>query len=212
MKDREECLTVALPHGRRRTEQPRRLLVVIAVKGQARKAFQRVRHMQVPLCAGGDREGVMAIAFSLLRLALGHRDSGARVQRNHPVPAGCHRDRVVRPVTSGNKIAAGQCGLSHRGETFGEDVALGDGAPHRGLARLSPQRRVRLPTLAYFTAGRISNGPTEAVNLLIKKILRVGHGFRNFDNYRLRLLLHCGITWHHQSTTPLRGRLPRLAA
>lgn len=31
-----------------------------------------------------------------------------------------------------------------------------------------------------------SNGPTEALNLLIKKIKRVGHGFRNFDNYRLR--------------------------
>ena len=36
----------------------------------------------------------------------------------------------------------------------------------------------------------ISNGPTEAMNLLIKKIKRVGHKFRNFDNYRLRLLLH----------------------
>jgi transposase len=66
--------------------------------------------------------------------------------------------------------------------------------------------------LAHFSAGRISNGPTEAVNLLIKKIKRVGHGFRNFHNYRLRLLLHCGITWPHQSPTPLRGRLPRFAA
>jgi transposase len=66
--------------------------------------------------------------------------------------------------------------------------------------------------LAYFTTGRISNGPTEAVNLLIKKILRGGHGFRNFRNYRLRLLLHCGITWQHHTPTPLRGRLPRLAA
>ena len=66
--------------------------------------------------------------------------------------------------------------------------------------------------LAYFSTGRISNGPTEAVNLLIKKILRVGHGFRNFGNYRLRLLLHCGITWQHHTPTPLRGRLPRLAA
>jgi hypothetical protein len=47
---------------------------------------------------------------------------------------------------------------------------------------------------------------------LAEPILRVGHGFRNFDNYRLRLLLHCGITWHHQIPTPLRGRLPRLAA
>ena len=31
------------------------------------------------------------------------------------------------------------------------------------------------------------------MNLLIKKIKRTGHGFRNFDNYRLRLLLHCGV-------------------
>ena len=49
--------------------------------------------------------------------------------------------------------------------------------------------------LAYFDTGGVSNGPTEAINLLIKKIKRVGHGFRNFDNYRLRLLLHCGVDW-----------------
>ncbi|MBW3615136.1 MAG: transposase, partial [Actinobacteria bacterium] len=49
--------------------------------------------------------------------------------------------------------------------------------------------------LAYHTTG-LSNGPTEAVNLLIEKVRRIGHGFRNFDNYRLRLLLRCGVTWH----------------
>jgi len=59
--------------------------------------------------------------------------------------------------------------------------------------------------LAYFTTGGVSNGPTEGMNLLIKKIKRVGHGFRNFDNYRLRLLLHCGVNWqtpnrHHSET------------
>lgn len=66
--------------------------------------------------------------------------------------------------------------------------------------------------LAYFDTGGVSNGPTEAINALIKKVKRVGHGFRNFDNYRLRLLLHCGVTWDTQPTTPIRGRLPRLAA
>jgi transposase len=67
--------------------------------------------------------------------------------------------------------------------------------------------------LAYFDTDGISNGPTEAMNLLIKKIKRIGHGFRNFNNYRLRLLLHCGgVTWHTPVPTPLRGRLPRLAA
>jgi transposase len=66
--------------------------------------------------------------------------------------------------------------------------------------------------LAYFDTDGVSNGPTEAMNALIKKVKRVGHGFRNFDNYRLRLLLHCGVDWQTQPTTPIRGRLPRSAA
>jgi transposase len=66
--------------------------------------------------------------------------------------------------------------------------------------------------LAYFDTGGVSNGPTEAVNALIKKVKRVGHGYRNFDNYRLRLLLHCGVDWHTSPVTPIRGRLPRLVA
>jgi len=64
--------------------------------------------------------------------------------------------------------------------------------------------------LAYHHTG-LSNGPTEAMNLLVKKIKRVGHGFRNFDNYRLRLLLHCGVTWQDQPTARLRAR-PRSVA
>jgi transposase len=66
--------------------------------------------------------------------------------------------------------------------------------------------------LARFTVAGISNGPTEAINLLIKKVKRVGHGFRNFANYRLRLLLHCGVRWQTHQTARLRGRSPRLVA
>jgi len=73
-------------------------------------------------------------------------------------------------------------------------------------------RRWEDEILAYHTTGGVSNGPTEATNLLIKKIKRVGHGFRNFDNYRLRLLLHCGVTWQDQPTARIRGRAPRSAA
>lgn len=80
----------------------------------------------------------------------------------------------------------------------------------RRLARTIDAWREEL--LAYFDTGGVSNGPTEAMNLLIKKIKRVGHGFRNFENYRLRLLLHCGVDWHTQQPTRIRGRLPRLAA
>ena len=54
-------------------------------------------------------------------------------------------------------------------------------------------------------------GPPRPVNLLIKKVKRVGHGFRNFVNYRLRLLLHCGVRWQTHRTVSLRGR-PRPVA
>jgi len=43
--------------------------------------------------------------------------------------------------------------------------------------------------LAYFTTGRSSNGGTEAINGLIELHRRVARGFRNRDNYRLRMLL-----------------------
>lgn len=66
--------------------------------------------------------------------------------------------------------------------------------------------------LAYHHTGRASNGPTEAVNLLIEKTRRIGHGYRNFDNYRLRLLLACGVQWHTAPTARIRGRQPRLNA
>jgi transposase len=75
---------------------------------------------------------------------------------------------------------------------------------HR-LARTLDSWRDEL--LARFTVADVSNGPTEAINLLIKKVKRVGHGFRNFANYRLRLLLHCGTVWDAPATTMLRGRL-----
>jgi transposase len=39
---------------------------------------------------------------------------------------------------------------------------------------------------------RVSNGPTEAANNLIKRIKRVGFGFRRFANYRVRVLLYAG--------------------
>ena len=52
-----------------------------------------------------------------------------------------------------------------------------------------------------------SNGPTEGLNLSIKKVKRCGHGFRNFDNYRLRVLLHTGgINWPATRPPPPRIR------
>lgn len=46
--------------------------------------------------------------------------------------------------------------------------------------------------ICHYHHARISNGPTEALNNLIKRIKRIGFGFRNFDNYRIRALLYAG--------------------
>jgi Transposase len=63
--------------------------------------------------------------------------------------------------------------------------------------------------LAHHTTGA-SNGPTEGLNLCVKKVKRCGHGFRSFENYRLRVLLHTGgVTWPTRPSPPrIRTRLP----
>jgi len=55
-----------------------------------------------------------------------------------------------------------------------------------------------------------SNGPTEGLNLCVKKVKRCGHGFRTFEHYRLRVLLHAGgVTWPRRPSPPrIRTRIP----
>jgi transposase len=55
-----------------------------------------------------------------------------------------------------------------------------------------------------------SNGPTEGLNLCVKKVKRCGHGFRRFEHYRLRVLLHAGgVTWPQRPSPPrIRTRAP----
>ena len=62
----------------------------------------------------------------------------------------------------------------------------------------------RTEILAHHTTGA-SNGPTEGLNLCVKRVKRCGHGFKRFENYRLRVLLHAGgVTWPSRA---VRGRL-----
>ena len=59
---------------------------------------------------------------------------------------------------------------------------------------------------------RLTNAATEGTNLVIKNIKRLGFGFRNFNNYRLRLLLRCGTPWHTHPVASIRPRHPRVSA
>ena len=51
-----------------------------------------------------------------------------------------------------------------------------------------------------------------SLDLLVEKIRRIGHGYRNFTDYRRRLLLGYGITWTTVATRRVRGRQPASAA
>lgn len=70
----------------------------------------------------------------------------------------------------------------------------------RGLARTLKQWRS--PILAWHTTGA-SNGPTEGLNSIIKKIKRIATGFTNFAHYRTRILLAIGgCNWTLLNTPP----------
>ena len=60
------------------------------------------------------------------------------------------------------------------------------------IQKLGRTIRTWFDKICNFHLARVSNGPTEAINNLIKRIKRVGFGFRNFDNYRIRALLYAG--------------------
>ncbi len=55
----------------------------------------------------------------------------------------------------------------------------------RTIARWTPQ-------ITNWHISKVTNGPTEALNNLIKRIKRIAFGLPNFANYRIRALLYAG--------------------
>ncbi len=60
------------------------------------------------------------------------------------------------------------------------------------VQRLGRTIKAWFDKIANYHLARVSNGPTEALNNLIKRIKRIAFGFRNFENYRIRTLLYAG--------------------
>jgi hypothetical protein len=74
------------------------------------------------------------------------------------------------------------------------------------------RQRLRGRDPRLYSTGGCSNGSTKAINLLVKKVKRVGHGFRKPRQLPVRLLLHCGVAWQTHRTARLRDRSPRFVA
>ena len=60
------------------------------------------------------------------------------------------------------------------------------------IQRLGRTIKYWFDKICNYHLARVTNGPTEALNNLIKRIKRIGFGFRNFENYRIRALLYAG--------------------
>jgi len=73
---------------------------------------------------------------------------------------------------------------------LGGDLQDADYPPEaRSLGRTLIRWRTEI---AAWHVAHVSNGPTEAVNNLIKRVKRAAFGFSNFRNYRVRSLLYAG--------------------
>ncbi len=99
---------------------------------------------------------------------------------------------------------------AHEKLAFFYDLAKTAGTPEvlrfaRTVKRWEPQ------IMNYFTTQK-TNARSEAQNLITEKLRRNAHGLRNFEHYRLRLLLHSGVRWNTPPTARIRGRRPRLIA
>lgn len=99
---------------------------------------------------------------------------------NSPLPGG--------PISSCARPTPHQ--LGQRQEDRRDGDRLIPDLPIPEVARLGRTLRAwKQQVLAHFATAGVSNGGTEAINLLIEKTRRLAYGFRNFTNYRLRILL-----------------------
>jgi transposase len=175
---------------RRRTQQ-----ATLGHRGRKRDPLYRIRKLLLTAA-----EQLTGRGQARLRAGLTAGD------RFGEVAAAWQGKELLRAVYAAADLAAARAAL----ERF---YRWCDGVQILELSRLARTVRAwQTEILAWHLTAGCSNGPTEAVNLLIKKVKRVGHGFRNFANYRLRLLLHCGVRWQTHQTASLRGRSPRLVA
>lgn len=75
------------------------------------------------------------------------------------------------------------------------DEIVGDFADHEmpiEVRRLGRTIKKWKAQICSWHLSHVSNGPTEAINNLVKRVKRVAFGFRRFDHYRIRSLLYAG--------------------
>ena len=162
--------TAAVDEVRRRVQQ--------ATLGHRGRKGDPLYGIQTILRAG--RENLTDKQHARLDAAFAHREEHVEVE----VAWQCAQQ--LRDAYRQADLTAGRVIAEQVVETFHT-------CPIPEIARLGRTlRRWRDAFLAYFTTGRANNGGTEAINGIIELHRRLARGFRNRDNYRLRMLLAAG--------------------
>jgi transposase len=180
----------AVDQTRRRTQQ-----ALLGHRGRKRDPLYRIRKLLLTAA-----EQLTGRGRARLRAGLAAGDPDGEVT------AAWQGKELLRAVYAADDLAGARAAL----DRF---YRWCDGVQLLELSRLAGTVRAwQTEILAWLQTAGCSNGPTEAINLLVKKVKRLGHGFRNFANYRLRLLLHCGVRWQTHRTARLRSRPARFVA
>ncbi|MFQ5524456.1 MAG: ISL3 family transposase, partial [Acidimicrobiia bacterium] len=176
---------------RQRTQQE-----VTGHRGRKGDPLYGIRHL---LLRG--RERLTIRAQERIMMALDHPDG----DRWDEIGCAWWGKELLRDVYAADGLAQARRALQ---EFYGwvEKVAVPE------LSRLARTVRQWEAEILAYHQQKYSNSKTEAANLIVEKQRRAAHGYRNFDNYRLRLLLNHGVKWDTQPTTKIRSHKPPMVA
>ena len=155
----------------------------------------RRRVQQDTLGHRGKRDDPLYKIRTILRSGIEHLTDRQQARLAEAIAADERHDEVWYAWQAAQQVrAVYHADTPAAGRALAEKILTGfPTCPIPEIARLGKTlKQWRDAFLGYFDTGGANNGGTEAINGLIELHRRIARGFRNRDNYRLRMLLVAG--------------------
>src|SRR6188472_2398974 len=151
----------------------------------------RRRVQQDALGRRGHKHDPLYKIRGLLRHGVEHLTKKQQAKISHCLDAGDPRDEVDVTWQCYQQLRSIYHAIPSTGREIAQKVLDSfHTCPIPEVARLGRTLRAwRGQILAYFDTSGVSNGGTEAINMIIEKVRRLAHGFKDFEHYRLRIML-----------------------
>jgi transposase len=151
----------------------------------------RRRVQQDTLGRRGHKNDPLYKIRGLLRHGVEHLTEKQQAKISHCLNAGDPQDEVNIAWQCYQQLRSIYHAVPAKGRQIAQKVLDSfHTCPIPEVARLGRTLRSwKTQILAYFDTSGVSNGGTEAINLIIEKVRRLAHGFKDFDHYRLRIML-----------------------